>query len=221
MGRVGYGRAGVWLLAVAACGGGGDDQAGRAPVGGGAPGTAAATTAGTAPADTAAAVATPPPADPEALLRVYAEAGFRVYWPAGCERINEQMSNGPTRQAAREFIYTCDRDGAKGEGASIRCLRGAHDRDDLPAQPPLVVEIVEAQLRKFGARPVRQRPLESPGVQGVEVQAVQPDRPGEIWLRGLLAGTDVYVLMAWNKSGGLFEDPEVVNFFASFRIGAP
>ena len=44
---------------------------------------------------------------------------------------------------------------------------------------------------------------------------------GEVWIRGLLQGDDIFLLMAWNQAGGLFQDPEIAGFFASFRTGAP
>ena len=58
------------------------------------------------------------------------------------------------------------------------------------------------------------------GVEGVEVHGAEPAGPGEVWLRGLLRDQDVYLLLAWNRRGGLFDDPEMADFFASFRLEA-
>jgi hypothetical protein len=82
----------------------------------------------------------------------------------------------------------------------------------------MVVRQVEKALEHYGVRAQRQRPLEAPGIEGVEVQAVQPAGKGEVWVRGLLAGPKIYVLTAWNSNGGLFEDPEIADFFASFQL---
>ncbi len=156
----------------------------------------------------------------EGFERQHAEAGFQVYWPSGCGKISEKSSNGATERAAQEFIYTCDRDGAPGRGVLVRCLRQAHDADGFAANPRTVVAMIERQLRKTGVQTQRQRPLKADGIEGVEVQATEPEGAGQVWIRGFLVGGDIYILEAWNQAGGLFEDPEVTDFFWSFQTGA-
>jgi hypothetical protein len=152
-------------------------------------------------------------------LRTFPEAGFRVYWPSGCGQFSEQISDRATRRAEREFIYNCDRDGNKVHGVGVRVFQNAHDAEGNPPHPRLVTELIERQLRKSGTRILRQRPLEGEGMQGVDVQSGEVGGSGEVWIRGLLVGTDIFLLMAWDQRGGLFEDIEVVDFFASFRAG--
>jgi hypothetical protein len=214
VGRCVTGAAGVVsllaLLLMAGCGdgGGGDDAGVR---------EAAEAREAAAVADTAA------PADPAIIERGFvsnhAEAGFRVYWPGGCGRIKEQVSDGATRRAHREFIYTCLRDGDNGRAVSVRVLHDAQDAGGAPPSPPFVVALVAEQVTRYKLRIRNQRPLEAGGIQGVEVQAVEPGGAGELWMRGLLVGVDVYLLMAWSEAGGLFDDPEIADFFASFRLG--
>ncbi len=172
-----------------------------------------------AAADTASAAApsTPPLAGREVHHR---EAGFRIFWPAGFGEVRKQDSGGPTRDAQREFIFTCDRDGLRGSGFSVRCLRHAHGEEGAAPGARSVVGLVEEVLERFQVRAVRQRPLQDGPVQGVEVQAGEPAASGEVWIRGLLVGTDIYLLLAWDRAGNLFEAPGAAAFFASFRLDA-
>lgn len=146
---------------------------------------------------------------------IHENAGFTIFWPSGCGRVTEQSSSRPTNRAEQEFILTCKRGGS---GYSVRCLEIAHDAHGDPAHPQLVVSLIERQLARMKLRTVRQRPLEADGMQGIEVQAESPDSSKEVWMRGLLIGPNIYLLLAWNDDGGLFEDPESRDFFVSFRV---
>ncbi len=154
----------------------------------------------------------------EAYVAEYDEAGAGVTWPSGCEGVSERVSDGPTDQALREFIYSCQRHAPGSQKLTLRVLRRAHTEDGRPPHPRFVVSLIEEQLAQLGAKPQRQRPLETAGIQGIEVQGVEPFGAGEVWLLGVLAGTDVYLLMAWDRAGGLFLDPEIETFFGSLRI---
>jgi hypothetical protein len=145
-------------------------------------------------------------------------AGFEVYWPSGCGRLRtgEPEIVDPDRQ--QEFQYACDRFDQQGRGCSVYVLQNGRDENGGPPSPTMVVKHVEAVLEHYGVRAQRQRPLDAAGIEGVEVQAVQPAGKGEVWVRGLLVGPSVYVLTAWNTEGELFDDPEAIDFFASFRL---
>jgi hypothetical protein len=190
------------LAMVAACGDGDD----AAPAG------------DAAGADSAAADPSGPTLITEGTVQQHPDAGFQVFWPSGCGVIKEQVSDGRTRRADRELIYSCDRDGELGEGTSVRVMLGARGPDGEAPDAAFVVALIERQLQRFGVRALRQRPLSADGIEGVEVHAGEPAGPGEVWLRGLLRDRDVYLLLAWNTAGGLFEDPQMTDFFASFRI---
>jgi len=213
------------LALLAGCGDDGhtDRTAAQGAASGGADTAAAAmdpdTVMSGAGADTGAGPAT---SAPELAGRDvhHREAGFRIFWPAGFGAVRKQDSGGPTRDAQREFIFTCDRDGLRGSGFSVRCLRHAHGEEGAAPGARTVVALVEEVLDRFQVRAVRQRPLESGPVQGVEVQAGEPAAAGEVWIRGLLVGTDIYLLLAWDRAGNLFEDPAAEAFFASFRLDA-
>jgi hypothetical protein len=146
------------------------------------------------------------------------EAGFRIFWPAGHGEVQEQDSGERTVYAAREFIYTIESGGRHGSGYSVRVMRHARGRGERAPDARRVVQHIEMTLKRFQVRTARQRPLEQGAVQGVEVQAIQPGGPGEVWMRGLLVGTDIYLLLAWDREGGVFEDPAAEAFFASFRL---
>lgn len=151
-------------------------------------------------------------------LVTQAAAGFEIYWPSGCGQLRAGEPDVVDPDATQEFIYSCDRFKKLGTGCSVYVLQNGRTEDGGPPSPAMVVERVEDFLTRYEVRAERQRPLSAPGIEGVDVQAVEPAGRGEVWVRGLLAGTHVYILAAWNKEGGLFEDAEVRDFFASFRL---
>jgi hypothetical protein len=148
---------------------------------------------------------------------VFQEAGFSIRWPLDCAYLRESFTDDPTSRAQREFIFFCMRETVEGCQLQVNVLRGAHTADGMPAHPRFVVEIIERRLRELGVRIRRQRPLRMGGIQGVDVFATDPDGSGEVWIRGLLVGADVFLLMAWNQNGGIFDDPAIEDFFASFQ----
>ncbi len=153
----------------------------------------------------------------EGYEQTYPDAGFHVYWPSGCTRIvtrePDEWHLGDEQQAS----YTCERGGVQDRGCSIFAYRNAHASDGSAPDPTMVVARVENVLKSFGAEVVRQRPFSAGGIQGVEVQAEERSGDGQVWVRGVLAGPDIFILAAWNKHGGLFDDTEIRDFFASFR----
>lgn len=157
----------------------------------------------------------PTPTKAEGHVMQHPEAGFSIYWPAGCERLNQKESDGPTRLAEREVITSCVRSDL---GFTVRLLDRAHDVNGEAPHPRLVVSLIEQQLDRKKLRTVRQRPLESGGVQGVEVQAEGRDSQQRAWLRGFLVGTDIYLLMVVGEAEDIFERAEVQDFFYSFDI---
>jgi hypothetical protein len=151
-------------------------------------------------------------------LATHAAAGFEVYWPSGCGQLQSGEPDVVDPTARQEFHYACDRFEKKGRGCSIYVLQNGEDEGGGPPTPPMVVRQVEQILTHYGVRAERQRPLEAPGMEGVEVQALRPSGKGEVWVRGLLVGPSIYVLTAWSTEGGLFDDTEIRDFFASFRL---
>jgi len=41
-----------------------------------------------------------------------------------------------------------------------------------------------------------------------------------VWLRGLIVGSEVYILSAWSLEGNVWDNPEYMTFFNSFLPGA-
>jgi hypothetical protein len=210
------------LLAVSACGDGGRNDTAATRVEQARPGPArAARPAGEAMATSqldSTLAAQGIRLNEAGRLSTHSAAGFEVYWPSGCGRLRTGEPEVVDPGATQEFQYACDRFDVKGRGCSVYVLQNGKDENGGPPSPTMVVGQVEKVLEHYGVRPQRQRPLESPGIEGVEVQAVEPAGKGEVWVRGLLAGPNVYLLTAWNTEGGLFEDPEALDFFASFRL---
>jgi hypothetical protein len=148
----------------------------------------------------------------------YAAAGFEVFWPSGCGQLRTGEPGVLYDGARQEFRYACDRFKQDGHGCSVYVVQNGRDEGGGPPSPTMVVHMVEEALTQYSVRAERQRPLKAAGIEGVEVHAVQPGGPGEVWVRGLLAGPTIYVLTAWNTQGGLFDDAEIQDFFASFRL---
>lgn len=148
----------------------------------------------------------------------YPEAGFEIFWPTGCATITQQISQGPTTRAAQEWFYSCSPEPDRRRGASVLRLRSARAEQNSPPHPRFVVDLVKHHLEMFSVRIVRQRAFEQDGMQGVDVHASELAGEGEVWVRGLLIGTDVFVLMAWNRAGNLFDDPEIQRFITSLRL---
>jgi len=154
-------------------------------------------------------------------LRRYPDAGFAVAWPTACSQLMERQNQPADPDAPGSFLqfsYTCDDPRFEGRGCAVYAMRDVRTAEGGPANPAWVVDKVEDVLREFGVRAERQRPVSWGAIEGVEVQAVRPGEPGEVWVRGLLTGPDVYILAAWNQKGGCFDDLEMQRFFASFRL---
>lgn len=192
----------LMTVLLAACGGGGDD--GQA-------------SAARTPADTVATTAADAADAPvvRGRVRSHPEGDFSIYWPAGCDRITVTESNGETRRAEREVIFSC-----KGTEVSysVRKLEMAHDAQGNPAHPRLVVSLIEEQMNRKILRTVRQRPLEMGAIQGVDVHAEGQDTRQRVWFRGLLVGHDVFLFMVIGEVPDLFERPETWQFLDSFQL---
>ena len=167
----------------------------------------------------------PPPGalDPSTLDQnsyrmAYTQAGFAIVWPSGCAAVTEQISDGPTHRAAREYFYSSSHEQDRRHGVSVLRLQRAQAERGRAPHPRFVVELVEQHLALFSVKIVRQRPLQLDIAEGVDVHAVEPVGRGEVWVRGLLVGTDVFVLMAWNRAGGVFEDAQMQQFMDSLEL---
>ena len=163
---------------------------------------------------------------------------FSVQMPSGCAKVRER-SQGDENAAlmmddedlgdAGGLIteVSCDRNGEKGEGCAVTSLINMTDGHGGPPGPDQVKERLLKVLNGFGAQVVSQRPIarvfEEEGLraEGLEVRAAQPNGPGQLWLRGLVSGRNVFILAAWRIQGGLDDDPQYAAFFNSFTPLAP
>lgn len=196
----------VLAVLLAACGDGRDDERPRDA---------------STPADTmAAAPAAPTPREPEASsapgqVTHQPEGGFSIYWPASCDRIIIKESDGATLRAEREVAYNC---GGPEVLFSVRKMEMAHDAHGNPAHPRLVVSLIEEQLNLRTMRMVRQRPLDTGVIQGVDVHAEGKDTRQRAWYRGLLVGHDVFLFTIIGEAPDLFERADVQEFLNSFQL---
>lgn len=160
------------------------------------------------------------------VLYESAEGDYSVTLPSGCAMYRERRTNpGSLDEDSDALVMTiftyCDRKGYSNEGCSV----AAYVDQDLdagpPADPGFVLTRVQAILQEYGVEILQQKPYrrqvpDGPLMEGVDVLAADPDRTGQVWVRGLLVEGDVYLLVAWRAHGQLHVDPDYVNFFESF-----
>lgn len=214
----------IVALLIGACGG---ESARRQDQSAAAGDTVAAASAVAAAAETAVAAAESAAASDNVqydqplktgFFLKHTDAGFGIFWPSACGRVKERVSPGATDRARREFLVSCQRDDGSGHQLSVLVLRRATAEAGNAPHPGLVVAIIEDQLHLLGVRTRSQTPLADAGMEGIDVQAVEPVGTGEVWLRGIIADRDVYVIMAWCQDGKLFDDPQIQAFFNSFQL---
>jgi hypothetical protein len=169
----------------------------------------------------AAAIATLPPAAP----RISREGGFAIIWPSGCERLRTRIpSGGPAPEdfpgtEPTEIEVSCWHGSRRDEIVQVNGYFNEMTDRGTPPDPPHVVAKVQQLLGDFGVTIMDQSPIRRGMLQGVDVKARREgDDPGELWLRGILAGPNYYILDVWNASGHVFENLEYQRFFGSFRV---
>lgn len=161
------------------------------------------------------------------VLYESADGDYRVTLPPGCAVYRERRPNsaGFADDNQTELTLTvhtsCDRSGYSNEGCSVSAFVD-QDLDRGPAaEPGFVMKRIESTLQTFGVEILRQQPYrrqvtDGPLMEGLDVLAADPDRNGQVWVRGLLVEGDVYVLTAWRAHGELQNDPDFIRFFNSF-----
>lgn len=148
------------------------------------------------------------------------EGRFHVIWPDGCPRIRVQSQDDPDAddpaKLAQAYIY-CDRKDREAEGCGVSVHFKMRDEDGGPPTPDMVIQKVKDVMQSFGVEILQQRPVRRGEMEGVQVHCREPNGTGEVWVEGLLFGLRVYILNAWKADGGLFQAPEYIKFFESFR----
>ena len=154
-----------------------------------------------------------------------AEGQFSTTFPTGCARLhtrtNQAGEDSPRTDIFVAFV-TCERAGATGEGCLVNARRGVAGGLTAKAASDSVMNEIRELLAGYGVVPARQTPLRRDfgkhgTVEGLDVQAHPQSGTGDVWIRGLLRGDDMYFLVAWKTAGGLFNDPEYALFFDAFR----
>ncbi len=157
---------------------------------------------------------------------VSSKGEFKVTWPSGCgELTRRETADNPDVDPFEQvlvFNVYCDQNGRHGVGCAVTSIFNLKGQDGGMPGPPEVISRLEDQMKSLGVRIVRQQPIrkELPDgsvVEGLDIQAKEPEGPGEAWLRGLLHDGDVFLLSAWKVTGGLWGDAEFQDFFSSFE----
>ncbi len=161
------------------------------------------------------------------VLYESAAGDFSVRFPPGCatyrERTMDQESLPEDYDLVSMTVYTyCDRKGRSNEGCSVAAYVDRDLEDGPPADSGFVLQRTQAVLKQYGVQVLHQKPYhrelkDGPTLEGVDVLATDPDKTGQVWVRGLLVEGDVYMLTAWRAHGALATDPDFVHFFESFR----
>ncbi len=154
---------------------------------------------------------------------------FQVLMPGGCAKVHRRLNGDDDQEleddtgqdAVQVLVVSCDRFARKGQGCSVTAIFNLTDGKGGDPGSDQVLRQVRKVLKRFGAEVRKQSPVakEFSGgqkVEGIDVRAVQPGSRGELWVRGLLSGPDIYLLTAWNIEGGLWQDREYQDFFNSF-----
>lgn len=150
---------------------------------------------------------------------------FHTTFPTGCAKLRTRMNtaeDGSADVEVRVVIVTCDRAQVTNEGCLVHARLGAARGLTGKAAADVVLAEVTKTLATYSVNPVRQTPVrrdfgEQGIVEGLDIQARPAGGAGDVWVRGLLRGEDVYILLAWKAAGGLFEDAEYGVFFEAFR----
>lgn len=156
------------------------------------------------------------------------EGDFRVRWPSGCSQVmtrSRQQDGLADRDQEQPVIVYCDRHGEKGAGCSVTALFNVQGADGGVPGPDEVIERMTNVLGGFGADITNQKPLRKDFgdglvVEGLDLLAAPSSGAGQVWLRGLLIGGDIYLLAAWDQAGEVAHDPEYITFFESFQPGS-
>jgi len=153
------------------------------------------------------------------------EGGFRITWPSGCGQLRRRETADDPDADPFEMVYvfgaTCDQFGREGRGCGVTSITNLKGADGGPPGPPDVISRMEEQLKALSVNVVNQTPVEKAlpdgsVIRGLDIRAKPPRGAGEVWLRGLLYQGRIFLLSAWNRDGGLWEDPEIQDFFGSF-----
>ena len=154
------------------------------------------------------------------------EGGFKVTWPSGCGELRrrETADDPDADPFAMVYVFNayCDQFGEHGRGCSVTSVVNLKAADGGPPGPQDVVTRMEEHLEALKVNVVSQMPIQKAMpdgtlIEGLDIRAKAPNGAGEAWLRGLLWEEQIFLLSAWNITGGLWSDPEIQAFFNSFE----
>ncbi len=168
--------------------------------------------------------------EPSLLTKPYEytsqDGQFKVTWPSGCGQVVRRQSvpDPDVDPFDRVDVYTvyCDQNGQQGRGCAVTAIFNLKGKDGGMPGPQDVVSRMEEHMKELGVQVIKQAPLgrelpDGSKIEGLDILAAEPHGAGQAWLRGLLYDGTVYLLSAWNKQGGLWDDSEYVTFFNSFE----
>ncbi|MBK8164525.1 MAG: hypothetical protein IPK64_01025 [bacterium] len=156
------------------------------------------------------------------------EGRFQTTFPTGCARLHTKQ-NAPVGgsdsggvEGVSLVFATCERHGNKDEGCLVNARLGTLADAEGQVAADRVLKVIGELMANYGVAPTRQIPISRDfgphgKVEGLDVHAHAVSGAGDVWIRGLMRGQDMYFLVAWKAAGGLFDDPEYAVFFNDFR----
>ncbi len=165
----------------------------------------------------------------DSVAHVSSVGNFRITFPAGCSRIvtkvppeSAEGTDGPKKVIVS--ITYCDRYQERGEGCSVSSFFNVTDDIGGAPGPRQVIDRVVRFLDTMNVSITKEGQLskEMPDgsiIKGFEVFASESGGVAQAWVRGLLYQGNIYIVSAWKNSGQLWDDPEFLTFFNSFKPG--
>ena len=152
------------------------------------------------------------------------EGRFTTTFPGACASLALRTNAAAVKEDSlrvRLVSLSCE-----GAGVSVVARLGAA----RGLAPRAAGEAVVAEVRRLQAEreavPVQQSAIHLDfgafgPAEGLDVQARPRKGKGELRIRGLLCGQDMYFLVAWSPQGGVFATEQYDRFFADFKPWAP
>jgi len=149
-------------------------------------------------------------------LMVSHEGRFEAMWPSGCAttRVRTRPSNIDPEGYAMADV-TCQQGGERDRGTQVTVFFEIGD-GDVPT-PEAVTKIIGERIAMLGIDIRKQKAIIRNDREGVGVFCGERHGTRQVWIEGFIDRGRVLIMMAWGLDDGLYEDPEIKEFFASVR----
>jgi hypothetical protein len=149
-------------------------------------------------------------------LMVSQEGRFEAVWPSGCAttRVRTRPSAVDPNGYSMADV-TCKQDGERDRGTQVTVFFEMGD-GGVPT-PEAVTKIIGERIAMLGVDIRKQKAIIRNGREGVGVFCGERKGTRQVWIEGFIDRGRVLIMMAWGLDDGLYEDPEIKEFFSSVR----